>query len=170
MIIIDTTKQVAAWIAMCCCLLQVVIVGPGAFGQGLASLASRSGATASYAISLGTRKMGAGQSGTLPGLEATPVAALSDTLPYTDMVRQEQPVLAVVGIIGTALCASCRPQHTIDVLTRGSSNEQACSSNNQHSEINFAVAAAAAGDPGPAFQCSAQLCCSTRPPDGGKGR
>lgn len=68
-------------------LIQVVIVGTGAFGQGLASLAIRSGATSSYSISLGTRKMGAGQAGTLPGLEDTPVAALSDTLPTADMVR-----------------------------------------------------------------------------------
>ncbi len=66
---------------------QVLIVGTGAFAQGLASLASRSGATASYDITLGSRKMLPGQSGVLPGLEDTPVRSLEEELPQADMVR-----------------------------------------------------------------------------------
>ena len=65
---------------------QVLIVGTGAFAQGLASLAIRSGATASYDVALGSRKMLPGRSGVLPGLEETPVRSLEEALPQADMV------------------------------------------------------------------------------------
>lgn len=81
---------------MCCIYLyparvtpqNVVIVGVGAFAQGLASLAIRSGATASYDICLGSRKVSKGNSGVLPGLEDTPVRSLDDAVEEADTVSQ----------------------------------------------------------------------------------
>jgi predicted dinucleotide-binding enzyme len=67
-------------------LLQVLIVGSGAFGQGLASLAHRTGATAAYAISIGSRKLQPGNCSVLPGLEDTPVRSLDEALPQADVV------------------------------------------------------------------------------------
>lgn len=63
----------------------MLIVGTGAFAQGLASLAIRSGATASYDIALGSRR----GSGVLPGLEETPVRTLGEALPQADLVRSQ---------------------------------------------------------------------------------
>jgi hypothetical protein len=63
-------------------------VGVGAFAQGLASLALRSGAVASYDVCLASRKLTAGSTSILPGLEDVPVCSLDDALPASDMVSE----------------------------------------------------------------------------------
>lgn len=66
----------------------MVIVGSGAFAQGLASLAQRSGAVAAYGIVLGSRKMKNNDNAHLPGLETVPVRSLGTALPKSDMVGE----------------------------------------------------------------------------------
>lgn len=89
-------------------LQSVLIVGTGAFAQGLASLAIRSGATASYDIALGSRR----GSGVLPGLEETPVRTLDDALPQADLVRPQSTHTAAAGQVCGQLATWQQPlQH-----------------------------------------------------------
>uniref|UniRef100_A0A383WAI8 Pyrroline-5-carboxylate reductase catalytic N-terminal domain-containing protein n=1 Tax=Tetradesmus obliquus TaxID=3088 RepID=A0A383WAI8_TETOB len=80
---------------------KVLIVGMGAFAQGLASLASRSGATASYDVAMGSRRMLPGRSGLLPGLEDTPVRCLEEALPEADMVILALPASGLPDFVSS---------------------------------------------------------------------
>ncbi|KAF6252053.1 hypothetical protein COO60DRAFT_1644375 [Scenedesmus sp. NREL 46B-D3] len=80
---------------------QVLIVGSGAFGQGLASLAHRSGATAAYDVSMGSRKLQQGSVRALPGLENTPVRSLDEALAQADMIVLAVPATALPSIVSS---------------------------------------------------------------------